>query len=140
MTPEALNTTNIWLGVLAVVSLLEFLMILGAAFMGLRLYHQVQTLIQQVERRHIEPLAARVNAAVEEVQELADRVKRADDRVHEFAERVELVASRAVLLARWRVIPAVGLLRGARAAFRYFRQADRTPSGPTSLRPVEGHR
>ena len=47
---ESLTTTNVWLGILAIVSLLEFLMIVAAGFFAYQMYKQVMATIETVER------------------------------------------------------------------------------------------
>ena len=65
---ESLTTTNVWLGILAVISLLEFLMIVAAGVFAYQMYKRVMTTIETVERVHIAPLRARVDAILDEVQ------------------------------------------------------------------------
>ena len=94
-----LETTNWLIGVIAVATALQTLIILGAAFVGFRAYRQMQTTIADLESRHIEPLRHRVDDILEDVQTIAARVsnqtERVDraitgtiDRVDETTERV----------------------------------------------------
>ena len=113
---ENLTTTNIWLGILAVVSLLEFLMILAAGFMAFRLYRQVTEAVQQVEREHIAPLRARVDGLLDEVQVITAKVRYAQESVGDALKHVTGTGSIVADAVRSKAWPIVGILKGLRVA------------------------
>jgi hypothetical protein len=113
---DNLTTTNIWLGILAVVSLLEFLMILAAGFMAFRVYQQVTEVVENVERDHIAPLRARVDALLDEVQVITSKVKSAQDSVGDAFRHVAGTGSMVAGAVRSKTWPIVGLLKGLRVA------------------------
>src|SRR5438094_7724388 len=76
-----LTMTNVWLGILAVISLIEFLMIAAAGLFAYKAYKQVMTAVEAVERVHIAPLRARVDAILDEVEVITGKVKHAQDSV-----------------------------------------------------------
>lgn len=116
MTPDALGTTNLWLGIIAVVTLIEFLALCGAAFMAYRLYVRATTVLEEVERRHVAPVAARVSAILEDVQGITARVQNVEAQVTGMIHRVDTTAARTVANVKARMWPIVGVARGVRAA------------------------
>jgi hypothetical protein len=74
MAPD-LTTTNVLLGIIAAVSVLEaaaVIAIVGAmAIVGLR----VTRLLQRISQDQIAPAAARVNAILDDVKDVSSRVK-----------------------------------------------------------------
>jgi len=67
MTPD-LSTTSALLGVMAAVSLLEALALIALIAGGLLLYRRVTRLIAGIEERQVAPVAARVNAILDDVK------------------------------------------------------------------------
>jgi hypothetical protein len=113
---ENLAATNVWLAILAIVSLLEFLMIVTAGFLAYRLYSRVAATVETVERVHIAPVRARVDAVIDDVQAITARVKHAQesfgDKVRHAADTGGAVAE-AVRAKTW---PLVGIVQAIRAA------------------------
>lgn len=71
-----LTTTNALLGVMAAVSLLEALALIGG---GLLLYRRLTRLIAGIEERQVAPVTARVNAILDDVKVVTSMVKQAAD-------------------------------------------------------------
>jgi hypothetical protein len=113
---ENLATTNIWLAILAVVSLLEFLMICAAGFLAFRAYRQVMTIVENVERVHIAPLRARVDAMLDEVQVIIDRVKHAQASVTDAFKHVAGAGSTIAGTVKAKSWPIAGIISGIRSA------------------------
>ena len=84
-----LTTTNLFLGIMAFVSLLQAVAIVGAAFVGYRLYSQVMQTIADIEARQIAPLAARAEALMSTVDGILGDVKGLTSRVRDRTERVD---------------------------------------------------
>src|SRR6476620_11175370 len=76
-----LTMTNVWLGMLAVISLIEFLMIAALGLLAYKAYKQMMTVVENVERMHIAPVRARVDAILDEVEIITGRVKHAQNSV-----------------------------------------------------------
>ena len=76
-----LTTTNVWLAILAIVGLIEFVMICVAGFFAYRMYQRAMATLETVERVHIAPLHARVNGILDEVQTITFKVKHAQESV-----------------------------------------------------------
>lgn len=116
----SLDTTNLWLGVIAAVSVLEALVIVGVALMGYRMYREAMTAICRIEERQIAPLVERVNAILADVQGVTSRVsaqtERVDHAVRETIDRVDYTADRVVANVRDKANVTVAFVRGIRAA------------------------
>jgi hypothetical protein len=123
-----LNTTNILLGILAGVSVLEALVLIGAAVMGYRLYRQAMQTVRDIEQRQVAPLAARVDAMMVRVDGiLADlknvtarvtsRTERVDSAIDHTMQRVDETAERVRASIAARISRIVGLAQSAKCAF-----------------------
>lgn len=75
--PADLTTTNVLLGIMAVVSVFEGLAIGGLLIGGFLIYRRVERLIGGIEERHVAPVAARVNAILDDVKGVTSVVKHA---------------------------------------------------------------
>jgi hypothetical protein len=113
---ENLATTNIWLAILAIVSLLEFLMICAAGFFAYQAYRHVMTVVENVERMHVAPLRARVDAMLDEVQMVIDRVKHAQVAVTDAMKHVTGAGSVIAGSVKAKTWPIAGIINGVRAA------------------------
>ena len=113
---DNLATTNIWLAILAIVSLLEFLMICAAGFLAYKAYRQVMTIVENVERTHVAPLRARADAMLDEVQMVVDRVKHAQVAVTDALRYVTGAGSVIAGSVKSKTWPIAGIINGVRAA------------------------
>jgi hypothetical protein len=111
-----LTTTNVWLAVLAIVSLLEFLMICAAGLMGYRLYKKAMLTLESVERVHIAPLHARADAVLDEVQRITDKVRHAQDSVSDAFKHVAGTGNAVAWAVKARTWPIIGVLQGLKTA------------------------
>jgi hypothetical protein len=112
---DNLTMTNVWLGILAVISVIEFLMIAAAGILAFKAYKQVMGVVENVERVHIAPLRARVDAILDEVEIITGKVKHAQDSV---AAALHTATSAGGLLAdtvRSKTWPILGVIRGVRS-------------------------
>jgi len=117
MQPD-LGTTNLLLGVMAVVSVLEALVVIGMGVAGLIMYRRVMELVNGLEQRHIVPLRARVDQILDDVKGVTEKVKEETDRV-DYAirttmDRVDDTADRVRATVRAKTSRIVGLVRGFR--------------------------
>src|SRR5262245_3342830 len=78
-----LATTNMLLGIMAAVSVLEALVIVGIGVGGFLAYRRVMDLIANLETRHVAPLRARVDAILVDVKDVTAAVKEDTDRVNQ---------------------------------------------------------
>jgi uncharacterized protein YoxC len=91
-----LTTTNVLLGILAAVSLLEAAALIGAGIFAMRMYKQLTEQIQSLEQKHLAPLTARALPLLDEAKALSvqaspliDEAKVLMKTVQRTAERVE---------------------------------------------------
>ena len=113
---DSLATTNVWLAILAIVSLIEFLMIAAAGFFAFRAYREAMTVVENVERVHIAPLRARVDAILDDVQKVTSKVKHAQDSVGDAMRHVVGAGSLIAGTVKSKSWPIVGLIHGLRIA------------------------
>jgi hypothetical protein len=115
-----LHTTNVLLGIMAAVSVLEALVLIGAGVGGFLAYRRVMQLVGDLESRQIAPLRAKVDAILGDVQSITARVSQQTERVdHAITgtfDRVDETADRMRSSVREKVFQAVGVVRGVRAA------------------------
>jgi hypothetical protein len=105
-----LTMTNVWLGVLAVISLIQFLMLCAAGLMAYRMYRKAMETIETIERVHVAPLRARADAMLDQVQTVVDKVRH-------VAGTGSAVAG-AVKSKTW---PIVGIIQGLKSAANVIR-------------------
>jgi hypothetical protein len=112
MVAGNLNTTNILLGIMAGVSLLQALVLIGAAIMGYRLYQQAMQAVRDIERRQVAPLTARVETMMLKVDGILGDVKDVTARVTSRTERVDSAIDHTI----YRVDETAGHVRASIAA------------------------
>jgi hypothetical protein len=119
-----LGTTNLFLGILAVVSLIELLGVLAAGFFGYRLYARAMALVQGLEERQVAPAMARVNAILDDVKDVTAKVQEETDRMDQAIRatigRVDETADRVKTTVKARANRVLGFLHGLRVAIETF--------------------
>jgi hypothetical protein len=126
MTPD-LGTTNLLLGIMAAVSVLEALAIIGLTVAGFIVYRRVMDLVNGLETRQIAPAMARVNAILDDVKGVTATVKeeteRADQAIHRTIDRIDDTADRVRSNVRAKTSRVVGFVRGLRVAMESMLQS-----------------
>ena len=119
MQPD-LGTTNLLLGIMAVVSVVEALVVVGMGVAGWIMYRRVMELVNGLEERHIVPLRARVDAILDDVKIVTEKVKdetdRVDHAIRATMDRVDDTADRVRATVRAKTSRIVGFVRGLRVA------------------------
>jgi hypothetical protein len=114
-----LHTTNILLGIMAAVSVLEALLLIGVGVGGFMIYRRVMQTVEDLETRQIAPLREKVDAILADVRTVTARVSQQTERVdHAISgtiHRVDETADRVKGSVRDKVNQAVGMWRGVRA-------------------------
>jgi len=121
---EELATTNVMLGIMAAVSVLEALLVIGAAVAGYFVYKRVMTVVTGIEERQVAPAMVRLNAVLDDLRAVSTKVKdeteRVDSAIRTTMDRVDDTAERV----RWNVLAKtsriVGIVRGARVALEHI--------------------
>src|SRR5437763_12608222 len=115
-----LGTTNIFLGIIAVVSVLEALIVIGVGIAGFLVYRRVMDLVNVLESKHVAPAMTRVNAILDDVKGVTAKVKeeteRVDHAIRTTMDRVDDTADRVRWNVRAKTSRVVGFLRGLRVA------------------------
>jgi len=114
-----LHTTNLLLAIMAAVSVLEGLALIGVGVAGFVMYRRAMQLVGDLEARQIAPLREKVDAILTDVQSITARVSKQSERVDQAVtgtiERVDETAARVRAGVYDRVSQAVGVVRGVRA-------------------------
>jgi hypothetical protein len=129
-----LTTTNWILGVIAFVSVLEAIALIGAGVFGWRAYRELMAQIRVIQTRHAAPLASKAEALMGRVVVIADKVDRITDRidlgtervqdaVHATARSAEAAISKVNGSVRRTADVAVAAAKGIRAAVDAFTNA-----------------
>ncbi len=115
-----LATTNLLLGIMAAVSVLEALVIIGIGIGGFMAYKKVMEVVNGIEARQVAPAMAKVNAILEDVKAVSARVKeeteRVDHAIHSTMDRIDDTADRVRSNVRAKTSRFVGFVRGLRVA------------------------
>jgi hypothetical protein len=114
-----LDTTNTLLAVMAAVSVLEALLLIGLGVGGFMVYRRVMQLVNDLETRQIAPLREKVDSILLDVKTVTARVseqtERVDHAISGTIHRVDETADRVKGSVRDKVNQAVGVARGIRA-------------------------
>ena len=115
-----LGTTNLFLGIIAAVSVLQAVLVIGAAVGGFIAYRRVMALLASLQEQQIAPAMIRVNAILDDVRSVSGKVRaeteRVDDAIHSTIDRVDHTVDRVRWNVRARTSRIIGLVRGARVA------------------------
>ena len=124
-----LDTTNLLLGIMAAVSVLEALVLIGVGVMAYRLYTQAMQTVREIEARQVAPLVVRVNTLMDRVEGILGDVKDVTTRVSDRTERVDAAIRSTTSSVSSRVNRVLTLVHTARAAvdgfFHNGRRAER---------------
>jgi len=114
-----LSTTNVLLGIMAGVSVLQALVLIGAGIAGFIVYRRVTQLVNDLEMRQVAPLREKVEAILGDVKTVTSRVnqqtERVDHAINGTMDRVDETAERVKHSVRDKVNQASGVVRGIRA-------------------------
>jgi hypothetical protein len=114
-----LQSLSIPLWIMAVVSVLQALLLIGIGVAGYLAYSRVMTLVNELEARQIAPLREKVDAILMDVKSVTARVSQQTERVdHAISgtiDRVDNTAARVRAGMHDKVNQAAGVVRGVRA-------------------------
>ncbi|HEY3159198.1 MAG TPA: hypothetical protein VGJ78_09595 [Vicinamibacterales bacterium] len=139
MNAGNLDTTNLLLGIMAAVSVLEALVLIGVGIMAYRLYAKTLQTVREIEARQVAPLVARANALMMRMDavlidvkditaRVSNRTERVDSAIRSTMDRVDETAGRVRSTVSSRVNRVLTLVHAARAAvdgfFHHSRRAE----------------
>ena len=114
-----LNSLSMPLWIMAAVSVVQALLLVGIGVAAYRAYSRLMTLIGDLETRQIAPLRAKADAILADVQAITARVSRQTERVDQAVtgtiDRVDETAARVRASVHDKVSQAAGVVRGVRA-------------------------
>jgi hypothetical protein len=114
-----LNSLSIPLWIMAVVSVLQALLLIGMGVAGYLVYSRVMTLINDLEVRQIAPIREKVDAILADVRGITARVnqqtERMDHAITGTIDRVDDTAARVRAGLFEKVNQVAGVVRGVRA-------------------------
>jgi hypothetical protein len=114
-----LSSLSVPLWIMAVVSLLQALLIIGMGVAGYMLYSRVTTLMADLEARQIAPLREKVEGILTDVKAISARVSQQTERVDQAItgtiDRVDDTAYRVRAGVHDKVNQVAGMVRGVRA-------------------------
>ncbi len=119
-----LQTTNIWLAILAICSVVQLLAVCVVVFVVMRVVKRAEGAIDLVTR-DMQPIVQRVQSALDDLKDMTARLKRADEAITAKLEGMAAGVDRLKVIALTRVWPAVGVARGLRAAAAALRERRR---------------
>jgi hypothetical protein len=126
-----LGTTNLLLGIMAAVSVLEALLIAAVAFAAFTIYRRVLEVVEGLEKRQVAPAMARVNSILDDVKEVTSKVKseteRVDMAIHSTMDRLDDTADRVRSNVRAKTSRIVGFVRGLRVAIEGLLRSRQQP-------------
>ena len=132
----SLGTTNLLLGIMAAVSVLEALCLIGIGVAGYLVYSRVMALVRGLEERQVAPAMARVNAILDDVKGVSGKVReeteRVDQAIRTTMDRVDDTADRFRANVRVRTSRLVGFVRGVRAAVDNLMHSNGRHQPPTT--------
>jgi hypothetical protein len=131
-----LQTTNVALIVMAVVSVLEALLLIGIGVGGFLVYRRVMQLVNDLEARQIAPVREKVDAILGDVKAVTARVnseaERVDQAIHGTIDRVDHTAEQVKSSVMDKMNHAAGIVRGVRAAIVSVLHTDHRPKPPAT--------
>jgi hypothetical protein len=129
-----LETTNVILLVMAIVSVLEALLLIGMGVGGFLIYRRVMQMVNELEARQIAPLREKVDAILADVKAVTARVstqtERVDHAISGTIDRVDDTAERMKSTLRDKVNQTVGVVRGIRAVLVSLLTSESRPKPP----------
>lgn len=116
-----LTMTNVWLGILAVIALIQFLMLCAAGLLAYRMYSKAMVTLETIERLHVAPLRARADAMLDQVQTVVDKVKHTQESVSDAFRHVAGTGSVVADAVKSKAWPIVGIIQGLKSAASVIR-------------------
>jgi hypothetical protein len=128
-----LATTNLLLGIMAAVSVIEALLLVGVGIAAFVLYRRVTDLVAGFEQR-VAPSMLRVNAILDDVKDVTAKVKEETDRVDHAIratmDRVDDTADRVRSNVRAKTSQVIGFVRGLRVVIEGILHLGSRPQPP----------
>jgi hypothetical protein len=118
-----LGTTNVWLAVIAIVSLVQLLLVVGLLVATFRFFRRIETTIDRITEQHIAPLSTRAHKVIDEMEDVMARFQSFDEGMRRTLSKVGEGVNFAASTMRHRFWPVVGVLKGLKAGLASLRRA-----------------
>jgi hypothetical protein len=122
------QSLSVPLWIMAVVSVLQALVLIGAGVAGYLAYSRAMTLLKDLEARQIVPLREKADAILVDVKSITARISQQTERVdHAISgtiDRVDDTATRVRAGVHDKVSQAAGVVRGVRAVIMSLLQRE----------------
>lgn len=132
MPSADLGTTNIWLALIAISSVVQLLIVVGLFIAAVRFYRRIEQTVDRIKQEHIAPVSERAHKVIDEVEDVMARVRTIDDDVRRTITRVGDGVGVATSAVRDKFWPVLGLLRGLKAGIATLA---RNPEPAPRVRP-----
>ena len=133
-----LQSLSVPLWIMAAVSVLQALLLIGTGVAGYLAYSRVMTLVNDLEARQIAPLREKVDAILLDVKSVTARVshqtERVDHAISGTIHRVDETAGHITYSVKDKVNQVVGVMRGIRAVITSIIGHDHEPVTPAAGR------
>jgi hypothetical protein len=117
---NSLSTTNVLLGIMAAVSVLEAVVLVGVSVAAFIVYRRVTELVRAAEFRHIAPAMMRLDAILDDVKDVTAKIrgetKHFDQAIRSTIHHMDSTADRVQSNVRAKAGRIVSILRGVRTA------------------------
>jgi hypothetical protein len=134
------SAITVWLGVIAVASVLQVVLMLGGVVAGAIAYRRTVQRMDSLQRDVVDPVLQRVNTVLDDFHDVAGRVQAADEQLRDAVTRTTRGVGQATAVIGSRFWPVVGVARAIWAALNTIRdrhpRGRATPRGPRMIRPV----
>jgi hypothetical protein len=135
MPSADLGTTNLWLALIAISSVVQLLIVLGLFIAAFRFYRSIEQTVERIKQEHIAPVSLRAHKVIDEVEDVMARVRTIDDDVRRTISRVGDGVGVATAAVRTKFWPVLGLLRGLKAGLSTLARNPEKPA-PRRARPT----
>jgi hypothetical protein len=110
----ALGATNLILGIMAAISVIEAIAIAGMGIAGFLAFRRVITVIATIKMRQVAPVVARVHAILDDVKGVTSRLReeteRVDQAIHTTIDRIDDTADRMRWSVRGKTSRVIGFI------------------------------
>jgi hypothetical protein len=128
MPPADLGTTNVWLALIAIASILQLLIVIGLLIGSYRLFRRLEKSVDRISDELIAPVSVRAHKFLDEAEDLMTRARSFDDGVRRTLSRVGDGVGIASAVMKTRFWPVIGLLRGVKAGLSTLKKSPAAPA------------
>jgi uncharacterized protein (DUF3084 family) len=89
-----LTTTNVLLGIMAAVSVIEAAALIVAGILGMRMYRELRMQVDAIEQRHLAPITARIAPLIDRAAPLVDEAKMLASQASPVIEEAKVLMQR----------------------------------------------